>query len=95
MMAVVLRLRVAALCIVYPIHNSRPVRTLTGAYAEAYRYMQRKWRRHLPIRNLSTDVVWHPLKLWRAQRQSVRLYKRNVRHPKRDAVEIARSLNFE
>lgn len=77
------------------IHNSRPVRTLTGAYARAYRYMQRKWRKSLPLKNLSTDVVWHPLLLWRVQWRSVRIYKRNVLRPKRDAVEIARSLNYE
>lgn len=77
------------------IHNSRPVRTLTGAYADAYRYMQRKWRKHLPIRNLSSDIVWHPVKLWKAQWNGVKLYKRNVVRPKRDAVEIAKTLKFE
>jgi len=77
------------------VHNSRPVRALTGAYADAYRYMQRKWRRHLPLKNLSSDIVWHPIKLWRAQLQGSRLYKRNVQRPPRDAVEIARSLNYE
>lgn len=77
------------------VHNSRPTRTLTGVYARAYRYMQKKWRRHLPIRNLNSDIVWHPLKLWRAQLQSVRLYRRNVLHPKRDSVEIAKTLKFE
>ena len=77
------------------IHNSRPVRALTGAYAHAYRYMQRKWRKHLPIKNLSSDIVWHPVKLWKAQLQGVRLYKRNVKLPRRDAVEIARELSFE
>lgn len=77
------------------VHNSRPNRTLRGVYAEAYRYMQRKWRRHLPIPNLNSDIVWHPLKLWRSQLQGARLYRRNVANPKRDAVEVARALKFE
>lgn len=77
------------------IHNSKPVRALTGTYAEAYRYMQRKWRKHLPLNNLSSDIVWHPLKLWRAQWRGMRLYKRNVQRPKRDAVEIAETLGYE
>lgn len=77
------------------IHNSRPVRALTGAYADAYRYMQRKWRKNLPLSNLSSEIVWHPVKLWRAQWRSIRLYKHNVQRPKRDAVEIAKSLGYE
>lgn len=77
------------------IHNSRPVRTLNGAYADAYRYMQRKWRKHLPLKNLSSDIVWHPIKLWKAQRRGRQLYKRNVQRPARDAVEIAKSLAWE
>lgn len=77
------------------IHNGKPVRSLKGAYAEAYRYMQRKWAKHLPIRNLSSDIVWHPVKLWRAQWAGVRRYKNNVGRPQPDAVEVARALNFE
>lgn len=77
------------------IHNGRPVRSLKGAYAEAYRYMQRKWRKHLPIRNLSSDIVWHPVKLWRAQWAGVRRYRNNVGRSQPDAVEVARTLNYE
>lgn len=77
------------------VHNSRPVRTLKGAYAKAYAYMQKKWRKRLPILTLICDIEPHSLRLWRAQLQGMKIYKRNVRRPKRDAVEIARSLNYE
>lgn len=77
------------------VHNSRPVKTLTGAYAEAYAYMQKKWRRRLPILTLICDIEPHPFRLWRAQLQGMKIYKRNIRRPQRDAVEIARSLNYE
>jgi hypothetical protein len=77
------------------IHNSTPTRKLTGMYARGYRYMQRKWRRYLPISCLNGDIVWHPLRLWRAQRRQLFLYRKNISYPKRDAVEIAKSLKFE
>lgn len=77
------------------VHNSRPVRTLTGAYAHAYRHMQRKWRGSLPIHTLICDIEPHPLRLWRAQLQSMKIYRRNIKRPPRDAVEIARALRYE
>jgi hypothetical protein len=77
------------------IHNGRPVKSLSGAYAVGYRYMQRKWRRHLPLKNLSSDIVWHPVKLWRAQWAGVRRYRNNVNRPRPDAVEVAKRLNYE
>ena len=77
------------------VHNSRPVKTLTGAYATAYAYMQRKWRTRLPILTLICDIEPHPFRLWRAQLQGMKIYKRNIQRPQRDAVEIARSLNYE
>lgn len=77
------------------IHNGRPVKSLSGAYAIGYRYMQRKWRSHLPLKNLSSDIVWHPVKLWRAQWAGVRRYRNNVSRPRPDAVEVAKRLNYE
>lgn len=77
------------------VHNSRPVRTLTGAYAKAYRQMQRKWRKHLPILTLICDIERHSLNLWKAQLQGMKIYRRNIKRAPRDAVEIARALNYE
>lgn len=77
------------------IHNGKSVRSLGGIYAKAYRYMQRKWRRHLPIKNLNSDIVWHPVTLWRAQYAGVKRHRRNADRPARDSVEIAKALNFE
>jgi len=77
------------------VHNSTPTRKLTGAYAKAYRYMQRKWRHRLPIRNINSDIVWHPVTLWRAQFAILRLYRRNKRREPRDAAETARELGLE
>lgn len=77
------------------VHNSRPVKTLKGAYAQAYRYMQKKWRKRLPVLTLICDIEPHPVTLWRAQLQSMKIYKRNVERPRRDAVEIAKALNYE
>ncbi|MET3528129.1 glycosyltransferase [Phenylobacterium koreense] len=77
------------------VHNSKPVKTLKGAYAQAYRYMQRKWRKRLPVPTLICDIEPHPIALWRAQLQSMKIYRRNVARPRRDAVEIAKALNYE
>jgi len=77
------------------VHNSRPTRTLKGAYARAYRFMQKKWRDHLPITTLVCDITRLPVALWRARLQGMKIYRRNVKRPKRDAVEIARTLNYE
>ena len=77
------------------IHNGRSVRSLGGAYAKAYRYMQRKWRKRLPIKNLNSDIVWHPVTLWRAQFAGVKRHRRNAARPPRDSVEIAKAINFE
>lgn len=77
------------------VHNSRPVRTLSGAYAQAYGYMQRKWRKQLPLLTLICNIEAHPFRLWRAQLQSMKIYRRNIKRAPRDAVEIARALNYE
>lgn len=31
------------------VHNSKPVRTLAGAYTRSYKYMQKKWKTRLPL----------------------------------------------
>lgn len=77
------------------VHNGRSVRSLGGPYAKAYRYMQRKWRKYLPIKNLNSDIVWHPVTLWRAQYAGVKRHRRNADRPPRDSVEIAKAINFE
>lgn len=77
------------------VHNSRPTRTLKGAYVRAYGFMQRKWWAHLPLRTLVCDITRLPMALWRARIQGLKIYRRNVRRAPRDAVEIARSLNYE
>lgn len=77
------------------VHNSRPVRTLTGAYAKAYGFMRRKWRQRLPLMTLICDIDANPAKLWRAQLQSMKIYRRNIKRPARDAVEIAQALKYE
>lgn len=77
------------------VHNSRPVRTLSGAYSKAYGVMQRKWRKHLPVMTLICDIEAIPIKLWRAQLQGLKIYKRNSKRASRDAVEIAQTLKYE
>jgi hypothetical protein len=48
------------------VHNSRPVRTLHGAYAEAYHYMRQKWRKQLPISTTVVPLTRTGYPLWRA-----------------------------
>jgi hypothetical protein len=49
------------------IHNSRPVRTYRGGYADAWHYMQRKWQAILPIATLTVPLTRTPLPLLRSQ----------------------------
>jgi hypothetical protein len=55
------------------IHNSRPVRTYRGSYADGWRYMRAKWRDSLPIQTLTVPLTrsYWPLllsqfRLWRS-----------------------------
>lgn len=77
------------------VHNSKPVRTLRGAYANAYRFMQKKWWSTLPKRTLICDITRGPMTLWRAQFGRYRVRLRGLNCPAFDAVEIARQLRYE
>lgn len=55
------------------IHNSRPVRTYSGGYSDAWFYMRQKWQNFLPVPTLTvplTRSVWpllrSRLRLWRS-----------------------------
>lgn len=80
------------------VHHSRPVISLGGSYQQAYRYMQSKWRRSLPIHNLICTVYptglwlfWRNLQLRR--RHGGRMEQRP--EPVGDPVAIARQVGFE
>ena len=45
------------------IHHSRPVVRLDRGYRRAYRFMQRKWSRSLPLPNLVCPIVRSPVPL--------------------------------
>lgn len=87
------------------IHNSLPVATLGGGFAEAYRYMQRKWWTVLPIRTPVTCItktgLYHwkrRLRVWqKGRRVSAQMSRaRNERQAGRpDADCLARQLGYE
>ncbi|MEL7466316.1 MAG: glycosyltransferase [Pseudomonadota bacterium] len=83
------------------VHNSQPVRSLSGAYMAAYRHMCRKWRGELPIETavatLRRPVFLQSLRNIRRSR-AVRARLRDA--PSADAARpdpalIARRLGFE
>lgn len=79
------------------VHHSRPVITLSGGYDRAYRYMQSKWRRSLPIRNLICTI--YPTGLWLTWR-NIQLRRRHRGlterpEPSGDPAEIAQRVGFE
>ncbi|ANY19421.1 ATP synthase subunits region ORF 6 [Tsuneonella dongtanensis] len=45
------------------VHNSRTVRGFNGGYTDAWRFMQSKWRAHLPIETLTVPIVRSPIRL--------------------------------
>ena len=49
------------------VHNNRPIGSLAGDYAEAYRFARRKWRGRLPISTTICRLTYNPFSLWRAQ----------------------------
>jgi hypothetical protein len=79
------------------VHHSKPVIDLGGGYADAYRYMQRKWADSLPVFNLCCPITASPLTRWvndlriRAKNRGTR--KR--REPLGEPAEIAKRLGFE
>jgi hypothetical protein len=58
------------------IHNSRPVPTYPGGYADAWRFMQHKWRDSLPIATLTVPITRTALPLLRAQFRLWRTFPR-------------------
>jgi hypothetical protein len=80
------------------VHNSRTVPQLGAAYVEAYRYMQRKWRSHLPLPTCViplTRTGW-PLHKYRALVAMRLLLNRVNLHPRHDApAAVSRKLGYE
>jgi hypothetical protein len=79
------------------IHHSRAVVALDGGYRSAYRYMQRKWRKELPIPNLVCDITRGPFSLLLKDFRLRHKHRGQVRpvEPSDDPSRIARSLDFE
>ena len=84
------------------VHNCAPAVWLR-AYMRAYNYMLRKWHRHLPIRTTCSELShwgWVRLRLRNLRRVGVfanrdRLRAEDEGRPRRNPVEIARSLGYE
>lgn len=79
------------------IHHSRAVVSLDGGYRAAYRFMQKKWRKELPIHNLVCDITRSPLPL---MLKNLRLRRKHgglprPTEPQDDPSAIARRLGFE
>jgi hypothetical protein len=77
------------------IHNSRPVKTLNGAYAAAYGFMRKKWWGSLPAHTLVCDLTRSPVTLWRAQWRRMRALRQAGERRLLDSAEIAKSLGYE
>ena len=79
------------------IHNSRPVRTYRGGYADAWRYMQHKWRKALPIATLTVPLTRSPLPLLRSQLWLWRTFSRRqakATDSRIDPRELVRQLDL-
>lgn len=76
------------------VHNNRPIPSLGGGYADAYRYTRRKWRAKLPIPTTICDLSNNPLPLARVR---WRRWKHRARREQllADAVEIAQRAGYE
>lgn len=79
------------------IHHSRAVVALDGGYRQAYRFMQRKWRKELPIPNLVCPITRSPLTLLMRDLRIRRRHggKPRPQEPRDDPSIIARRLGFE
>lgn len=78
------------------VHHSRPVRSLSGAYEEAWLYLRKKWWERLPIMNLVCPLTRSRWTL-RKKKIAVRLlYHSRLQRalPEADPVVIAERLGF-
>lgn len=80
------------------VHNSRPVNTLLGPYARAYRYVQHKWRSVLPVPTTVVSVTKFGTPLIRAALR--RVARNGFRTRPRGSADdrgqvVARRLGYE
>ena len=79
------------------IHNTKPVVNLAGGYTTAYRYMQRKWSKALPLPTSICAITRAGLPLyrvrWRAWKRHLPWNARKGARP--DAVRVAEVLGYE
>jgi len=79
------------------IHHSRPVISLKGGYQAAYRYMQKKWRRRLPMDNLICTIRSTGLWLTYRHLQIRKRHRGKMARPEPvgDPAAIAKEVGFE
>lgn len=76
------------------VHNNRPIESLGGGYADAYRYMQAKWSDRLPI---ATSVCTLSSNPWHLARVRLRRWRAKVERGGLlgDARDFARKAGYE
>lgn len=76
------------------VHNTRPIESLGGGYADAYRYMQAKWADRLPI---ATSVCTLSRNPWHLARVRFRRWRSRVKRGGLlgDASDFARKAGYE
>ena len=80
------------------IHNSKPVRSLGGAYALAHGFMRRKWAALLPVPTLIVSLTRSPWPLLRARLRLARTLRRRLARaadPMTDPRDLAKAVGFE
>ncbi len=82
------------------IHNSVPVKSLSGSYSRSYRYMQRKWKEFLPLPNSVVAVTrfGYPLRRYNFRRTIKNILLKNtdsVSILKETGEEIAKRIRFD
>ena len=80
------------------VHNSRPVRSIGGAYADAHRFTSRKWVKSRPIPTLIVPLTRWPWPLLRSRLRIWRSLRRRMARavdPTTDPRDLARAVGFE
>ena len=80
------------------IHNSLPVIRLDSGYRKAYRYVRKKWRKHLPVYTTIIPLLWSqwPLIRYRLFLMRQRVFKGNKKVFRHSNPSIlARELEYE